>query len=39
MPDEQLIFYNECLVYVFFKLKEYQNAKILAEQMIAKLDK
>jgi len=30
---------NQCLVYVFFKLKEFQNAKILSEQMIAKLDK
>ena len=39
MPDEEVVFYNECIVYIFFKLKEYQNARILAEEMISKLSK
>ena len=39
MSEEEVVFYNECLVYVFLKLKEFQNAKLLAEEMIAKLDK
>mmetsp|Transcript_25125 Transcript_25125/g.18917 ORF Transcript_25125/g.18917 Transcript_25125/m.18917 type:complete len:132 (+) Transcript_25125:307-702(+) len=34
-----LIFLNLALVFAFFKLKEYQNARILSEQMIAKLDR
>ena len=39
MTEEELAFFNECLVYIYFKMKEYQNAKILTEEMISKLSK
>ncbi|CDW76455.1 UNKNOWN [Stylonychia lemnae] len=39
MTEEEITFYNECLVYTYFKLKEYQNAKILSEEIISKLQK
>jgi len=39
MTEDEVTFLNLSLVYTFFKLKEYQNAKILAEEMLAKLSK
>ncbi len=39
LSEDELVFYNQCLVYVFFKLKEFQNSKLLAEEIINKLAK
>lgn len=39
MTEEEITFLNECLVYTYFKLKEYQNAKILSEEIITKIQK
>ena len=39
VPSDHDVFLRQCLVFVFFKLKEYQNAKIVSEEMIKKLDK
>jgi len=32
-------FFNECMVFIYFRLKEYQNAKILAQEILDKLSK
>ncbi len=39
ITEEEIAFYNECLVYVYFKLKEFQNAKLLSDEMLSKLSK
>ena len=39
MTEEEVTFYNQCLVYTYFKLKEHQNAKILSEEIMSKLQK
>eukprot|EP00347_Sterkiella_histriomuscorum_P001642 403371239 len=39
MTEEEITFHNQCLVYVYFKLKEYQNARILSEEILTKLQK
>lgn len=39
LTEEEVSFFNQCLVYVFFKLKEYQNARILAGDNIKKLSR
>ena len=36
---QQLYFFNFCLVYVLFKLKEFTNAKQMASELIEKIDK
>ena len=39
LNDDEVLFYNSCLVFVFFKLKEFQNAKILSTEVISKLSR
>jgi hypothetical protein len=37
LSEEEIQFFNLCLVYVFFKLKEHHYAKVLSEEILQKL--
>jgi len=37
LTDEEIDFFNICLAFVFFKLKEYPNARILTEEILQKV--
>jgi len=37
LSEEEMQFFNLCLVYVFLKLKEYHYARVLAEEILQKL--
>jgi hypothetical protein len=39
LGEEEISFFNQCLIYVFMKLKEYTNARILADENITKIKK
>ena len=37
--EDTVQFFNECLVYSLFKLKEYKNAETLSNEIITKIQK
>lgn len=37
LSEEEVQFFNLCLVYVFLKLKEFHYARVLAEEILQKL--
>jgi hypothetical protein len=39
LSEDELQFFNISLVFVFFKLKEFPNTRILAEEVMYKLKK
>ena len=39
MTEETVQFFNECLIYSLFKLKEYKNAETLSHEIITKIQK
>ena len=39
LTEEAVQFFNECLVYSLFKLREYKNAETLSEQVTSKIQK
>ncbi len=34
LSDEEIQFFNICLIYVFLKLKEYNYARVLADEVL-----
>lgn len=37
LSEEEVQFFNQCLVYVFLKLKEFHYARVLSEEILQKL--
>ena len=37
LSEDEVQFFNLCLVYVFLKLKEYNYARVLSEEILQKL--
>jgi hypothetical protein len=37
MTEETVQFFNECLIYSLFKLREFKNAETLSEQVTSKI--